>query len=72
MAQDGCAMVGMTGMPEAYLARELNMQYATCALIVNWAAGLSADIITMAQIEQTLAGGMVQVKQLLADVIQSQ
>ena len=72
MAQDGCAMVGMTGMPEAYLARELNIQYATCALMVNWAAGLSEGIITMAEIEQTLAGGMAQVKQILADVIQSQ
>lgn len=72
MAQDGCAMVGMTGMPEAALARELNMAYATCALMVNWAAGLSDGLITMAQIEHILAGGMSQVKQILADVIRSQ
>lgn len=72
MAQDGCAMVGMTGMPEAALARELNIAYATCALMVNWAAGLSDGLITMTQIEQTLAGGMTQVKQILADVICSQ
>lgn len=72
MAQDGCAMVGMTGMPEATLARELNIAYATCALMVNWAAGLSDGLITMAQIEQTLAGGMSQVKEILADVIRSQ
>jgi len=72
MAQDGCAMVGMTGMPEATLARELNIAYGTCALMVNWAAGLSDGLITMAQIEQTLAGGMTQVKQILADVIRSQ
>lgn len=72
LAQDGCAMVGMTGMPEAYLARELTIRYASCALMVNWAAGLSDSLITMAEIEQTLAGGMTQVKQLLADVIQSQ
>lgn len=72
MAQDGCAMVGMTGMPEAALARELNMAYASCALIVNWAAGLSDGLITMAQMEKTLAGGMTQVKQILAEVIRSQ
>jgi len=72
MAQDGCAMVGMTGMPEAALARELNIAYASCALVVNWAAGLGDGLITMAQIEQTLAGGMTQVKLLLADVICSQ
>jgi 5'-methylthioinosine phosphorylase len=59
-------------MPEAALARELNIAYATCALMVNWAAGLSDGLITMAQIEQTLAGGMIQVKQILADVIRSQ
>jgi len=72
MVQDGCAMVGMTGMPEAYLARELMMSYATCALSVNWAAGLTSGTITMEQIEQILAGGMEQVKQLLVELIQSQ
>ena len=72
MAQDGCAMVGMTGMPEAALARELNIAYATCALMVNWAAGLSDGLITMEQIEQTLAGGMSQVKLILAEFIRSQ
>jgi len=72
MDQDGCAMVGMTGMPEAALARELNIAYATCALMVNWAAGLSDSLITMEQIEQTLAGGMSQVKLILAELIRSQ
>ena len=72
MAQDGCAMVGMTGMPEAGLARELNMAYATCALMANWGAGLTDSVITMADIERTVAGGMDQVKQLLADLIRLQ
>jgi len=71
MAQDGCAMVGMTGMPEAYLARELNINYATCAVMVNWAAGLTEGVISMSQIEKTLVDGMDQVKQLLAEIIQS-
>ncbi|HDY84693.1 hypothetical protein LCGC14_1023340 [marine sediment metagenome] len=72
MAQDGCAMVGMTGMPEAALARELNIAYASCALVVNWAAGLSDGLITMTQIEQTLVGGMSQVKQVLDEFIRMQ
>jgi len=72
MTQDGCAMVGMTGMPEACLARELGINYATCAVMVNWAAGLTEGVITMAQIEQTLAGSMLQVKQVLAELIQMQ
>lgn len=37
--KDGCDMVGMTAMPETALARELDLRYATCALVTNWAAG---------------------------------
>ena len=39
MRRDGCDLVGMTGMPEAALARELKLDYACLALIANWAAG---------------------------------
>jgi 5'-methylthioinosine phosphorylase len=39
MARDGCDLVGMTGMPEAALARELELEYACIALVANWAAG---------------------------------
>lgn len=39
LQHDGCDIVGMTGMPEATLARELELAYATCALVVNWGAG---------------------------------
>ncbi|MGD8616301.1 MAG: S-methyl-5'-thioinosine phosphorylase, partial [Gammaproteobacteria bacterium] len=38
MERDGCDLVGMTGMPEAALARELELEYACCAVIANWAA----------------------------------
>jgi 5'-methylthioinosine phosphorylase len=56
----------MTGMPEASLARELNMEYACCALVVNWAAGKGDETnITMAIIEQHMQAGMVSVCQLL-------
>ncbi|GAB7125666.1 S-methyl-5'-thioinosine phosphorylase [Silvimonas sp. JCM 19000] len=37
--RDGGDMVGMTGMPEAALARELGLRYATLAVVSNWAAG---------------------------------
>jgi 5'-deoxy-5'-methylthioadenosine phosphorylase len=72
MAQDGCTIVGMTGMPEAALARELNIDYACCALVVNWAAGLSGSLITMTAIEKTLSSGMTDVKQLLSHIIEQQ
>ena len=39
MRRDGCDLVGMTGMPEAALARELELEYACIALVANWAAG---------------------------------
>jgi 5'-methylthioinosine phosphorylase len=37
--RDGADMVGMTGMPEASLARELGLSYAAIAVVVNYAAG---------------------------------
>ncbi|WP_420844246.1 hypothetical protein [Lamprobacter modestohalophilus] len=56
MARDGCDLVGMTAMPEAALARERDLGYATLAFVVNWGAGLSDEAITMdainAQIER--------------------
>jgi 5'-methylthioinosine phosphorylase len=39
MHRDGCDLVGMTGMPEAGLARELGLDYAALAIVANWAAG---------------------------------
>ncbi|MBL8296918.1 MAG: S-methyl-5'-thioinosine phosphorylase [Rhodanobacteraceae bacterium] len=39
LRRDGCDLVGMTGMPEAALARELDLDYACIALVANWAAG---------------------------------
>ncbi|HHH36064.1 MAG TPA: S-methyl-5'-thioinosine phosphorylase [Gammaproteobacteria bacterium] len=68
MARDGCTIVGMTGMPEAALARELGLAYACCAVVANWAAGRGAgeEIIEMAEIERTLARGMKDVRRLLA------
>jgi 5'-deoxy-5'-methylthioadenosine phosphorylase len=72
MKQDGCTMVGMTGMPEASLARELALPYATIALSANWAAGLSSDNITMMQIEQTVADCIENIRQVLVGVIETQ
>lgn len=58
MQQDGCDLVGMTGMPEAALARELNMAYANVSVVANWAAGIVDGEITMAEIEKNLLVGM--------------
>jgi 5'-methylthioinosine phosphorylase len=66
LATDGCDIVGMTGMPEAALARELDICYATCAVVANWAAGKHDQIIEMSEIEKNLKIGMETAKQLLA------
>jgi 5'-methylthioinosine phosphorylase len=69
LERDGCDLVGMTGMPETALARELELQYACCAVVANWAAGRSDGVITMEDISRNLESGMERVKQLLAAVI---
>jgi 5'-deoxy-5'-methylthioadenosine phosphorylase len=63
MARDGCDMVGMTGMPEAALARELELEYACCAVVVNRAAGLGEDIL--AELDRYLDEGIRSVRRLL-------
>ena len=69
MERDGCDIVGMTGMPEAALARELGLCYATCAVCANWAAGRGEGEISMEDIDRTLKTGMEKVRTLLEQVI---
>jgi len=66
MARDGCDLVGMTGMPEAALARELGLEYASLCLVVNPAAGQAPGEITMDDIRRVLDAGMGRVQALLA------
>jgi 5'-deoxy-5'-methylthioadenosine phosphorylase len=60
--RDGGTIVGMTGMPEASLARELEIDYALISLVVNPAAGHGGDkIISMDEINGHLSEGMKDV-----------
>ncbi|MGH8482607.1 MAG: S-methyl-5'-thioinosine phosphorylase [Nevskiaceae bacterium] len=68
LRRDGCAMVGMTGMPEAALAAELELDYAALAVSVNWAAGLGSGDIH-GEIERTVADGMHKVRAVLAKAL---
>lgn len=63
--QDGCDLVGMTSMPEAALAREACVDYASLCVNANWAAGLEESPVTMEAIEATLADAMLNVRHLL-------
>ena len=51
----GATVAGMTGCPEVSLAREAGLRYASIALVVNPAAGVSDQPITMADIKESLA-----------------
>ncbi|MGE3296972.1 MAG: S-methyl-5'-thioinosine phosphorylase [Porticoccaceae bacterium] len=66
LRQDGCDLVGMTGMPEAVLAREKKLAYASLALVVNAAAGISAAALTMADIRAVMAREMPRAVDTLA------
>jgi purine nucleoside phosphorylase len=65
MARDGCDLVGMTGMPEAALAREAGLVYAMVSLVVNPAAGRVEDPFDLAEIEAVAARGMARIETLL-------
>ena len=69
LERDGADMVGMTGMPEAGLARELGLCYATVAVIANPAAGKGDGNISLKEIERFLEVGMEKVRALLEHVI---
>lgn len=65
LKQDGCDLVGMTGMPEACLAREAQIQYASICAVVNWGAGLTDSPISMEEIGEVVALGMNNVRAIL-------
>lgn len=78
LLRDGCDIVGMTGMPEASLARELEMSYASLSLVVNWAAGADPkvnsatqkhEIISMGEIKQRINDGNQIINTVLSTAI---
>ena len=69
MERDGCTIVGMTGMPEASLARELGIEYACCAMVVNRAAGKSNTGISFSDIEANVRGSVESVQKVLAEAV---
>ena len=69
LERDGCDIVGMTGMPEATLARELEVSYAHCAVVSNRAAGRSTETLTMKMIRANLESGVAGVRRLLVEFV---
>lgn len=67
--RDGCDMVGMTAMPEAALARELQIPYASLSFSVNWAAGIQGpvDMSELQKILEQMSGRLNRLWQNLFD-----
>jgi 5'-methylthioinosine phosphorylase len=64
--RDGCDMAGMTALPEAGLARELGLDYAGLAVVSNWGAGVSDELLSEDDIAATLREPMGRVRELVA------
>ncbi|MBS7605764.1 MAG: S-methyl-5'-thioadenosine phosphorylase [Candidatus Bathyarchaeia archaeon] len=66
----GCDVVGMTGMPEAVLARELGICYATICFVSNMAAGLS-DRLTYKEVLEVSKAVMPKIRKVISEAILS-
>ena len=62
LRKDGCAVVGMTVMPEAALARERNIPYASLCVVVNKGAGINDAPVALDEIGTALDKGMQWVR----------
>ena len=71
LERDGADVVGMTGMPEAALARELGLDYAAIAVSANFAAGRSdsAHAVALDRIEAVLAEAMGRVRRIIEQLV---
>lgn len=67
----GGDMVGMTGMPEACLARELGICFSCIAVITNHAAGISTHKLTVTEVIESMHGAMEKVRSLLMKTLES-
>jgi 5'-methylthioinosine phosphorylase len=70
MERDGCDVVGMTGMPEAALARELGLAYASICMVVNPAAGLGDVPLTLEMMRDILTQEAGVVRKLINALLQ--
>ncbi len=71
LRRDGCDLVGMTGMPETALARELGLDYACLAIVANWAAGCDSEQrkISFAEVKSIVVKASAGLPGLLAALL---
>lgn len=73
LERDGADMVGMTGMPEAALARELGLDYAAIAVVANYAAGRgdSTRAVPLERIGAVLEEAMRRVRRIIEKLVET-
>lgn len=69
MRGDGCDFIGMSGMPEASLARELAIPYAACLVMIGWAAGVQTSVVKSSDTELNLLQGMASASKMIQSVV---
>ncbi len=71
LERDGATMVGMTGMPEAALAKEIGLCYAAIGVVANHAAGRgsSASAVRYDEVEAVLKQAMGRVRKILEHIV---
>jgi 5'-methylthioinosine phosphorylase len=71
LEKEGADIVGMTGMPEAALAREIELAYAAIAMVVNHAAGRGASArgVSLQQIEEVLKDAVGRVRKIIEALV---
>ena len=72
LARDGATMVGMTGMPEAALAREIELPFAAIAVVANFAAGRgdSRVRVDLNMFDRVLRTGMARVARIVEKLVE--
>jgi len=65
----GCDIVGMTGVPEATLAREAEICYAAICTVTNFAAGIAKKKLTAAEVKNIVRKNQENLKKILVEVI---
>ena len=71
MANDGCTIVGMTGMPEASLAAEQGIAYACCSVVINPAAGVNDKPVDTEALPSAISDAMNNARAVLNQTLQS-
>lgn len=72
LQRDGCDLVGMTAMPEAILARELGIEFASICMTVNPAAGLTDEPLSMEEIMKESATMASDIREIILELVVSQ